>query len=304
MTSYKYHRVDVFTDRPFGGNPLAVFPDAEGLDPDIMQVIAREMNLSETVFCLPPLDPEADVRLRIFTVDRELPMAGHPVVGTHFVLAATGRYDLEDGSNEVCSELQAGVLPVEVVVKEGEVHSVVMDQNCPEFGEPFLEHEVLAEALGLDEEQVTLGDLHPRVVDTGIPWFLIPVVDLPAVRSIQPKFEVCHALAEYVGTDLFHAFTQETGDPDCAVRTRHVWFGTGTPSEDPVTGSAAGCIASYLVSEEVVMALPTAEISIEQGDEVGRPGKIQVLVDVRNGEVTRVRVGGRAVHIGDGTIWL
>lgn len=305
MPKLRYHRVDVFTDRPLGGNPLAVFPEVPAsLDAATMQAVAREMNLSETVFCLPPTDAKAHTRLRIFTVDREVPLAGHPVVGTHHVLASTGALPLREGRNELHTQLGAGVLPVEVDMASGQVGSVFMTQRAPKFGAPFLEREVLAGALGLDVEDLAVGELPARVVDTGLPWFLVPVRDLKALRAMRPEVAVCNVLAGEVGTDLFHAFTQDTGDPACAVRTRHVWWGRTTPGEDPVTGSAIGCIASFLVEEGVILAAPEAEFAVEQGEEVGRPGKVTARVLRRGDAVVRVQVGGGAVHVGDGELWL
>lgn len=301
MRSYRYHRVDVFTDRPFCGNPLAVFPHAVGLDSAQMQALAREMNLSETVFVLPPTKKDAKARLRIFTIDRELPLAGHPVVGAAFALADAGAFgELRPGRNTVAVELGAGVLPVDIDLQDGKVHTVTMTQTPPKFGEPFVELDVIATALGLERAQVEVGELRPCVVDTGIPWFLIPLVDLHALRKMKPQMQVCSELASVVGTDLFHAFTQDTGDPGCAARTRHVWWGAVTPGEDPVTGSAIGCIASYLVQQGVVLASPEAEIAIEQGEEVGRPGKVVACVTARGGKIERVRVGGSAVRVGGG----
>jgi trans-2,3-dihydro-3-hydroxyanthranilate isomerase len=302
MRTYRYHRVDVFTDRPFGGNPLAVFPAAEGLDGREMQIIAREMNLSETVFVLPPTHPQADVRMRIFTVDRELPLAGHPVVGAHFVLATTGRYQLDREVTLVHGQLEAGVLPVEIIVEDGRVSSVVMTQNLPTVSERITDLDMCAAALGLRRSQLEVGDLVPRVVDTGVPWLIVPLVDLRAIQSIATDTGRCQELAQLVGTDMFYAFTQETEHADCAVHARHIWFGTVTPGEDPVTGSAAGCLASFLVTEGVLLAQPVAEVWIEQGLEVGRPGKVQALVDVEGGVIRQVCVGGSAVHLGDGEI--
>src|SRR6185436_19752100 len=251
----------VFTDRPLCGNPLAVFPEARGLSPQQMQALAREMNLSESVFCLPP-SPGAHTRLRIFTVDREVPLAGHPVVGTHHVLASTGALAVKDGSNEIKAELGAGVLPVSIEVQGGRVGSVFMTQQPPRFGEAFTDRAMLAMALGLSSDQLMVGELPARVVDTGLPWFLVPLRDLKALRALQPDPRACAALAAQVGTDLFHAFTQDTTDPACAVRARHVWFGTATPGEDPVTGSAIGCIASFLVKEGVVHAQAETELRV------------------------------------------
>ena len=303
MATFRYHRVDVFTDRPLCGNPLAVFADGRGLSPDRMQALAREMNLSESVFCLPPA-AGGDTRLRIFPVDREVPLAGHPVVGTHHVLASTGALPVREGSNEVRAELGAGMLPVVIEVRAGRVDSVFMTQRPPKFGATITDRAVLARALGLQPDQVDVGELPARVVDTGLPWFLVPVRDLKALRALRPDARTCTQLAAEVGTDLFHAFTQDTTDPHCAVRARHVWYGTATPGEDPVTGSAIGCIASYLVDQGVVLAAPEVELRVEQGEEVHRPGMVTARIGVRSGEIVRVQVGGTAVHIGDGEIRL
>src|SRR5262249_21393771 len=162
-------------------------------------------------------------------------------------------------------------LPVVVEVDSGKVRSVFMTQQPPKFGTTVTDRAVLARALGLQRDQVLMGELPAQVVDTGLPWFLVPVRDLKALRALRPDPAACAQLAAEVGTDMFHAFTQDTTDPHCAARTRHVWFGTVTPGEDPVTGSAIGCIASYLVHEGVVLAAPEAELRVEQGNEIGRP---------------------------------
>jgi trans-2,3-dihydro-3-hydroxyanthranilate isomerase len=304
MRAYRYQRIDVFTARPFGGNPLAVFPTATGLDDAEMQTLARELNLSETTFVLPPVAVDAEVRIRIFTIDRELPLAGHPVVGTVFALSRSGSFELQEGRNEIRVELAAGVMPVFVDVVAGEVTTVFMTQCTPTFGEEITDANLLAQALGLEENQLDLESMPARVVDTGIPWLLIPVRDRRALTGVRPDARACAAIAERFGTDLVHVFTQDTGDPSCAVRTRHVWWGTVTPGEDPVTGSAIGCIASYMVSQGVILAAPEAEFTIEQGEDVGRPGQVTARVRTSMGKVQQVQVGGRAVHVGNGEIWL
>ncbi len=302
MRALRYHRVDVFTDRPFAGNPLAVFPDADGVETATMQRIAREMNLSETVFCQRPTDASAAVRFRIFTTDRELPLAGHPVVGTHFLLATLGRYPLREGNNTVHAQLGVGTLPAEIVVEGGKVREVLMTQRPPRFGEALADRALVADALGLGEDLLCPGDLPVRLVDTGVPWLIVPVVDLRALGAIAPDFAACAELSVRAGSDMHYAFTQDTLDAACAARSRHVWFGSVTPGEDPVTGSAAGCLASYLVHEGVILAAPTAEIRIEQGVEIGRPGIVDAFVDARGRDVKRVRVGGRAVLMGEGEL--
>jgi trans-2,3-dihydro-3-hydroxyanthranilate isomerase len=297
-----YLRVDVFTDRPFGGNPLAVFPEAEGLDTATMQAIAREMNLSETVFCSAPTKPQADVRLRIFTVDRELPLAGHPTVGTAFALAASGRFPCSGRDAVLWCELGAGVLPVELELRDGLPVRTVMTQRRPAFGAVVEDLGLVARALGLPQRALAPGDLPVRVVDTGIPWLLIPIGDLAAIRQLRPDPVLCAQLAERAGTDLIHAFTQDVVDHACTAHARHVWFGTVTPGEDPATGSAAGCLGAYLVGEGVVLASPEATLSIEQGLEIGRPSRIEVRVTQKAGAVEVVQVGGRCVLLGEGEL--
>lgn len=303
MRSFPYHRVDVFTEKPFSGNPLAVFTEAEGLSDEEMQAIAREMNLSETVFCLPADDSKADFRLRIFTIERELPMAGHPVIGCVHTLLKTGQVPLRGERTEINLQLGIGVLPVEIEAKDGEVQSVMMTQRLPEFGQAFTKREMLAKALGLEPDDLD-SELAPRVVDTGIPWFLIPLRNLAAMDRLAPDPYPLMDLAELLGTDAFYAFSQDVDDPQCTAHGRHVWFGTVTSGEDPATGSAIGCTAAYLVHSEVVLAAPIADLFIEQGLEIGRPSRAHALVDVEAGEIKRVRVGGSAVHLADGMFHL
>lgn len=304
MRAYRYHRVDVFTDRPFGGNPLAVFPTCARLSDQEMQALAREMNLSETVFVQEARDKGAAARLRIFTIDRELPLAGHPVVGAVFALAATGVVPVQEGRNEAVFELGAGPTRVEIDVQGGKIASVSMTQRPPQFGPAIDDLPLLAKALSLPPEAVDIGAIPARVVDTGIPWLLIPVRDQKALRAVRADYAACGELARRCGTDLMHAFSLDTGDPDCAVRTRHLFFGTVTPGEDPVTGSAIGCIASHLVQEGVLLAAPEAIVKVEQGYEVGRPGAVIARIGRKGGKITSVQVGGACVHVGNGEVWL
>ncbi|MBI5852025.1 MAG: PhzF family phenazine biosynthesis protein [Planctomycetes bacterium] len=302
MPRTQYLRVDVFTTVPFSGNPLAVFPDADAIPPSRMQAIAREMNLSETVFCVRSAKPQADVRLRIFTIDRELPLAGHPTIGAVFALASTGRLPLSGAGDVVWCELGVGVLPVEVESRSGIVERVVMTQREPRFGEAYSRVDRVAAALGVTHAALCPGDLPIRVVDTGIPWLIVPVVDLHAIRRIAADPSRCAAIASEVDTDAFYAFTQDVVDSTCTAHARHVAFGSLTPGEDPATGSAAGCLASYLVGEGIVLASPNADLTIEQGLEVNRPSRIEAMVETEAGKPKRVRVGGRAVLLGDGSL--
>ncbi|MDA0373065.1 MAG: PhzF family phenazine biosynthesis protein [Planctomycetota bacterium] len=293
----RYLRVDVFTDRVFGGNPLAVFPDADGIDGATMQAIAREMNLSETVFCVRPSAPGASFRFRIFTVDRELPLAGHPTVGSVFALAATGRLAATEGSTVVQVELGVGVIPVRVDVRDGDVVHVQMTQRAPRFGPEVVDRELVGAALGVPGDALA-PDLPAEVVDTGIPWLLMPLATEEAVASLRPDPAACRELTGVAGTDLMHAFCRAPERPVPTLRTRHVFFGTVTPGEDPATGSAAGCLGAF-AARHGLFGDDRAPLTlrVEQGADVGRPSRVDVTVA---GDL--VEVGGASVLAGEG--WL
>ncbi len=304
MPNYRYHLVNVFADRPFAGHPLAVFPEANGLSAGDMQRVATELNLCQTVFCMDPQEPDADTRMRIFTRAEEVSMAGHPVVGAHYILAATGRFPLQKDGGTVAVELNGGVLPVDILCENGKLRAVLWGTNPPSFSEPVQNRDQIAEALDLPHNAIGPGELPVLIVDTGLPWLLIPIHDLRRLRGLTPIPELCFQLAQVMGTERFFAFTQETRDPSCAVRARNISFAGYPPAEDPAAGSDAAALAAYLTYQGVLLAAPTATVVIEQGGGNGRLGRVRALVDVRDRKITRVRVGGRAVHIGDGTLYL
>ncbi|HBR50714.1 MAG TPA: phenazine biosynthesis protein, partial [Nitrospira sp.] len=185
----KFYQADVFTAQPFGGNPVAVFPEADGLTDDELQQIAREMNLSETVFVFQPTDPTAAARLRIFTPTQEIPFAGHPVLGTFYVLAHLKRIALNEGVTCLFQECNIGVFPIEVHCEQARVVRVVMSQPKPEFLDPIEtvdEVYSVGRALGLPKPGVVETNWELQVVSTGLPVLIVPVRTLTAVRSIIP----------------------------------------------------------------------------------------------------------------------
>jgi trans-2,3-dihydro-3-hydroxyanthranilate isomerase len=311
MREYRFIQVDVFTDAPFGGNPLAVFPEAEGLTTDEMQRLAREMNLSETTFVLPPQTPGADFKVRIFTPAAELPFAGHPVVGTHWALAHLGRVDLREPVTQVRFELGVGVLPADLHVAGGQVERIVMTQDRPTFHAVLEDVTDLAAGLGLPPEAITATGLPVQVVSTGVPQMMVPVRSLAEVQALNagrlnvPALDrACRA----VGTRCVMVFTFETEHPEATVHVRVFAPLLGVP-EDPATGSANGALGAYLVhhravpvAEPTAVAGPTVHILSEQGAEIGRPGRLYVEVDRRGGETTAVRVGGQVVPVAEGTL--
>jgi trans-2,3-dihydro-3-hydroxyanthranilate isomerase len=303
MKECRFIQVDVFTDTPFGGNPLAVFPDAEGLITEEMQRLAREMNLSETTFVLPPQAPGADFKVRIFTPAKELPFAGHPVVGTHWVLAHLGLVELQEPVTEVRFELGVGVLPADLHVAAGEVERVVMTQDRPTFHAVLEDLTDLTAGLGLPAEAITETGLPVQVVSTGVPQMMVPVRSLAEVRGLdadQLDVAALNRVCRAVDTECVMVFALETERPEADVHVRMFAPLLGVP-EDPATGSANGGLGAYLVHHRAVpVTEPTVYVVSEQGAELSRPSTLYVEVDHRNGEPTAVRVGGQVAPVIEG----
>lgn len=305
MKACRFIQVDVFTDKPFGGNPLAVFPAAEGLSGWEMQQIAREMNLSETTFVLPPEAPGADFKVRIFTPGEELPFAGHPVVGTHWVLAHLGRVELREPVTQVTFELGVGTLPAVLHVSSGQVERVVMTQARPTFHAILEDVRELAAGLGLSPEAITETGLPVQVVSTGLPGLIVPIRSLAEVRALSDgrlNTATLNRVARTLDTDCVMVFTLETEQPGFTVHTRMFASAFGVP-EDPATGSITGALGAYLVHHRAVpLTAPTVHIKSEQGMEIGRPSTLFVEVDHAESAVTAVRVGGQVVLVAEGVL--
>ena len=305
MKSHRFLQVDVFTDKPFGGNPLAVFPNAEGLTDEEMQQLAREMNLSETTFVLPPVSPDADFRVRIFTPASELPFAGHPVVGTHWVLAHLGQVDLREPVTQVRFELGVGVLSADLHAVESLLERVVMTQDRPAFGATLVDLSDLTTGLGLAPEAIAETGLPVQVVSTGIPQMMVPVRSLAEVQSLGAGHLDVPALnraCRSVGTECVMVFALETERPETSVHVRLFAPLLGIP-EDPATGSANGALGAYLVRHQALpVTAPTTRFSSEQGAEIFRPSQLWIEVDGAAGNPTGVRVGGQAVLVAEGFV--
>jgi trans-2,3-dihydro-3-hydroxyanthranilate isomerase len=315
VKEYRFLQVDVFTDRAFGGNPLAVFPEAEGLTSEEMQVLAREMNLSETTFVLPPRAQGADFRVRIFTPAKELPFAGHPVVGTHWVLAHLGRVELQEPVTTVHFELGVGVLPADLHVTDGQVERVVMTQDRPAWHTVLDAAQVaeLAVGLGLPPEAIARTGLPVQVVSTGVPQMMVPIRSLAEVQSLdagQLNVAALGRVCRAAGTECVLVFAFETVRPEATVHVRMFAPLLGVP-EDPATGSANGALGAYLVHHaatspalcrDVRITESTTFILSEQGAEIGRPSTLYVEVDLSGDEITAVRVGGQVVPVAEGIV--
>src|SRR5262245_57720179 len=302
--SLKFYQADVFTSQPFGGNPVAVFPNAQGLTDDELQQIAREMNLSETVFVLPPTDPAAVVRLRIFTPTQEIPFAGHPVIGTMHVLTQLGFIATPEAVTRVVQECNIGLFPVDLHTRDGKVTRVVMTQPAPQFLEKIDETGDLykvAAALGIPKHTISDTKWPLEVVSTGLPVLIVPVRTLTAVRSINPDPSAIVDLCGRFGANGIMAFTTVTVEPFANVHARMFAPAIGIP-EDPATGSASGALGSYLVQNGIVDVGPMTEIVIEQGYEVERPSRIIVQVESDDDAIQTVKVGGQCVMVIEGTL--
>lgn len=302
--SLKFYQVDVFTRQPFGGNPVAVFPEAQGLTDYQLQQIAREMNLSETVFVLAPTNQAAVVRLRMFTPTQEIPFAGHPVLGTFYVLAQLGLIAVTDGITRLMQECNIGLFPVEIHAREGQVTRVMMTQPKPLFLGSVEETEDLfdiAEALGLSINQIVGTKKPVMMVSTGLPVLIVPVRTLTAVRSILPDAAAIVGVCERLGTNGIMVFTTMTVEDHATVHTRMFAPAIGI-LEDPATGSASGAIGAYLVHNGLVEVGPMTELIVEQGYEIERPSRILVQVESEDDAIQSVKVGGQVVMIVEGTL--
>jgi len=287
---FPYVVVDVFTARPLEGNPLAVFTDARGLSDAELQAIARETNLSETTFVLPDADGAAGgpVRVRIFTVQEELPFAGHPTLGTAAVLRAA------TGARRVVLALGVGAVPVEFDDgPEGAFGE--MRQRDPELGS-IHPRDAVAAATGLAPEDLD-ATLPIQTVSTGLPFAIVPVRALAAVRRLRLDGRAADYLAR-TDARFFYFVCRETVAPDARVHARMIFYG----GEDPATGSAAGCCAAWMVAHGVTR--PGERVLVEQGVEMQRPSRIFVRAERAGGAVTDVRVGGHAVEVARGVLSL
>jgi trans-2,3-dihydro-3-hydroxyanthranilate isomerase len=302
MKKYHFALVDVFTDKPFSGNQLAVFTEPEGLSKSQMQKIAKELNFSESTFVFPPGTRKSgvDYRVRIFTPDKELPMAGHPTIGTAFVLS------LQEASERSQLRLEEGVgiIPVSIEFERGAPGWVGMSQPLPKFGPAFKEsRKNIANMLSL-EEGALVPDLPLEVVSCGLPFLYVPLKDLHSVQRIKFRLDVWETLLKGTSLENVFVFTREVQNTGSFVHSRMFAPGVGIV-EDPATGSASGPLGCYLVKNGVLRSSPTAEFVSEQGIEIGRPSKIRVSIGVdRRGEIDRVVVSGRTCKVGEGFIEL
>ncbi|MEP7014831.1 MAG: PhzF family phenazine biosynthesis protein [Verrucomicrobiota bacterium] len=310
--NYEFVQLDVFTKTPLTGNPLAIFTDARGLTDQQMQALAREMNLSETTFIL-PREPEVEAqegkRVRIFTVEEELPFAGHPTLGTALYLFSIA----SPGPDEIALSLNVGKIDIRFrsdrngssgphpnPLPSGEGTATRVDGNVfgemrqrdPEFG-PTLPRDKVADVLGTDGNEIAT-EWPSQIVSTGLPFGIVPIRHSKSLANLKPDVAKATALLKGTGARFIYFICPEETKGE--VRARMFFYG----GEDPATGSAAGCAISWMVRHG--LAQSDEPILIRQGVEAGRPSEIFVRALLENEKVTNVRVGGYAVEVLRGTV--
>ena len=298
----RYLHYDVFTDRKFEGNQLAVFHDARGLSSEQMQAITKEMNFSECTFILPPEAPDTDVRMRIFTPGTELPMAGHPTIGSTFALAELGV--IAAGRESFVFGLGVGPTKVELTWEGSRLSFAWMDQGRPDVRQPTSPRPDIIRAVGLDSLAVDRTGLPIEEISCGNAFTIVPVrtrddvdaaeADLAAMRRLTSSFPGGH-----VGV-LF--FTTEPVEADVLAYSRMFAPSAGVV-EDPATGSAAGPLGCYLVRHGLALREQMHDMINLQGVAMGRPSRLHMrITQDRSGTITRVQVGGKSVRVGEGQI--
>ncbi|MGD2067898.1 MAG: PhzF family phenazine biosynthesis protein [Gemmatimonadota bacterium] len=311
MTELTFHTVDVFTDRVFGGNPLGIFPDAGELPDALMQSVAREMNLSETVFLARPPTPGGPWPVRIFTPAVEVPFAGHPTIGTALFLAQTGRVDLPEGGGTIVLREKVGPVPVDVEVEGNRPARARLSAAVPpEHRECPWSAEELGTMLSLPPDAIGcpagtvegVEPLEPELVSAGLPFVVVPVRDLDAARRARLDTGSWERRTTGAWSRMMYVVSPEAEGPGVDLHVRMFAPAAGVP-EDPATGSAGVALAAFLGRRcPPATGVRTFRWTVEQGLEMGRPSRLEIEADVTDGSVEAVRVGGRSVPVSSGTM--
>jgi trans-2,3-dihydro-3-hydroxyanthranilate isomerase len=297
---YRFITADVFTDRIFGGNPLAVLPDARGLDGAQMQRVAREFNLSETVFVLPPDDPAHTRRLRIFTPAQEIPFAGHPTVGTAVILAATGAIELAGDTTPITFEVPAGPVPVTIRAAGGRPSFAQLTAPVAPEVRPAPAPDAIAAMLSLAPADLRTAAGLPAFVSCGFPLLIVEVAGRAALGRARLDMALWQDLLADAWSREVYLVSRETADPEADFQVRMFAPAAGI-TEDPATGGAAAALGGWLGLRETPPDGTTRHLLV-QGLEIGRPSRLEVEVEKRAGTLAAVRVGGAAVLVSEGTL--
>jgi len=304
MRALAYLHYDVFTAEPLLGNQLAVFTDARGLDTSSMQKITREMNFAESTFILPPEQSGTDIRMRIFAPDVEMPIAGHPTIGSTFALAEMGV--IAPGTSRFVFGLNVGPVPVDLEWAEGRLRFAWMTQMRPEFGLVVGDRAAVASALDVAPEDLA-ADLPVQQVSCGVPFLFVALRDPEAVDRAMPNASASRKLSAANGRPLplfvFAPVADASRDGVFVVHSRMFAPDFGI-TEDPATGIASGPLGCYLVRHGVVARGSPARIESHQGVAMGRASRIAIAISGPPEAITEVKVGGEAVLVGKGELFL
>lgn len=298
---YQFYTADVFTDRIFGGNPLAVFPRCDGISPQLMQQIAAEFNYSETVFVFPPQTPQGTRRIRIFTPQTELPFAGHPTIGTAYILAAISELVLDCNETMIYLEEGVGLVPVKIQTQDGiPTYCELTASQKPEVGADSYAISELAAMLSLDASDLLSDEYSVQAVSCGVPFLFIPLRNRDAIARVKLNLERWQSLLSNAWASAVYVFCFEPELKGSDVRSRMFAPNMGIV-EDPATGSAAAAFAGYLAMRHPSPNLTSSWV-IEQGFEMGRPSILRIEADKKDGQIIAVRVGGSSVLVSQGTM--
>jgi trans-2,3-dihydro-3-hydroxyanthranilate isomerase len=300
MPRHRYVTADVFTDAPFGGNQLAVFPDARGIPEHRLLDITREFNYSETTFVYPAEEQGHTRRVRIFTPGGEIPFAGHPTVGTAHVLAAIGEIPLTGDTTPIVLGEGVGPVPVEIRAKNGvPVFAQLTVAKLPEKGPTSPDRALLARVLCLNESDLMGAHWEPQGWSCGLPFLYVPLMSRDAVSRAKLRIDEweLHVKGTWAQDIFLFAMQGEREGSDIHARM----FGPGVNvAEDPATGSACAGLAGYLAARETRSG--SLKWRVEQGFEMGRPSILELEAEVADGTCSAVRVGGSTVLVAEGTI--
>lgn len=301
MRKLRFIQADVFAEMPFGGNPVVVVPDASALTAEDMQDVARGMEPVETAFVTEPDSGDCHFRVHFFTPVTRVPFSGHPALGTAYVLAKEGRFDLEEPVTSVVAETEIGRVPVDLYVSGDDIDRVVLAEQRPEFGADFEELGEIAAGLNTSIDALLEVPLPIQWVSTGLPALIVPFESLDSVRDIRPHQALLDEICTTTNTECILVYSLETIRSDATAHVRVFAPPLGV-EEDSATGSANGALAAYLIHHKAIPIQDVTWIHCEQGFEIGRPSIVHVSIDT-TGEALHVQVGGRVMRSVDGHIF-
>ena len=295
---YRYRLVDVFTEQRFHGNPLAVFTDARGLDAELMQRIARELNHAETTFVFPPVDQTHDYSIRIFSPHAELPTTAHPSIGTAFALAHDRALPAAPSPKQrLVFDEASGPISVSMISPIS-----TTKQDLPRFGARYPEPHTAAAVLSLGMEDM-LGGVPVQAVGASLPYLLIPVANLDALKRIRLRLDIWERTIRRFEAPHIYAFCPQAAHPGSTATARMFAPALGI-TEAPASETACGPLAAFLIHYRLVPSRPEHTFVFEQGAEIGRPSRIHVSAREVDGKLSELRVGGQCVLVGEGTIFV